>query len=169
MNFATGLYCIKLQNSLFCLFFADVNQMDRMRRKKEQIMYVCLLLASLWVLVLTNVPHHHHLDGSLCVAWCESFPAGAHAHAHGCDTKTGNHPQMIVNERNEEWKIKADISDDDRPGGTSVDCVLSFPLSEYAFIHLSSLSRISLFIVNTSFHSIWITNAIGLRAPPFSF
>ena len=67
MNFATGLYCIKLQNSLFCLFFADVNQMDRMRRKKEQIMYVCLLLASLWVLVLTNVPHHHHLDGSLWV------------------------------------------------------------------------------------------------------
>ena len=77
--------------------------------------------------------------------------------------------KILCHKLYEEWKIKADISDDDRPGGTSVDCVLSFPLSEYAFIHLSSLSRISLFIVNTSFHSVWITNAIGLRAPPFSF
>lgn len=140
-----------------------------MRRRKEQFMYVCLLLASLWVLVLTNVPHHHHLDGSLCIEKCESFPAGARAHTHGCDTKTGNHPQMIVNERYDEWKIKADISDKEEFPHADRDNFSFLAIEVDQLIQAASLPKFHFLLFNTSFHSVWITNAIGLRAPPFEF
>lgn len=127
-----------------------------MMKVKERIMYGMLLLASLWVLVLTAVPHHHHLDGSLCIAHCEAVPSMAHAHAHGCDIKSGNHPQMIV--ENEQIKSQ----------GKTVMPVSVAGFLSYYFTATPDILVIPYYptVYHELLHSVWSVITSGLRAPP---
>ncbi len=157
-SFATDLHYGMLQSSFFCLFFAKRNG-EMM--KKERIMYDLLLLTSLWVLVLTVVPHHHHLDGLLCITTHnKTLATTTHAHAQGCDMKTGNHPQMIV--ENNTSRIKEEAA---RLPYLSFFLSFYFQLIPYTSVVTPDFPT----IYHEVLHSVWIVKSLGLRAPPLSF
>lgn len=132
-------------------------------KKGRQIIQVVMLLCSFVLLLSVIVPHHHHRDGMVCYKFLKTEATDGD---HGDDTRTCcgcGHNLFVMNAHS------------DQVTGNDVDSLL-IPLM-VLFDYINPYIAISCWLIPdreyTAYiellHSVWITDATGLRAPPVPY